>query len=749
MFRDFIKENYVPILILIALPILFFYKLLLNPSEVLYPASDILNDYSVWKNYFVQNFLTYGKLPLWNGNEFSGTPFIANPSSGMLYPFTLIFFLLPVDIAFGYAFILDLILLGGFTYLYSKSIGLGKIGALFSSIAITFSGTVFSRIYPGHLFILDTFVWFPFVLYLFEKGLRSKAVLYGLLSSIPISLMFFSGNPQIALYSLFTAFLYIFTRPLFEEDRQHSYWKAIRVFVLGIFFGILLSASQVLPILEFSSLSSRGGGVDYFFASSFSLPIKKIISFVFPFLFGSPIDNSYWGLGNFWEFCGYMGVTPLFFAVLSLLIKNNKYVKLFFFIFMVSFLFSLGKYGPLFDFFYNYVPFFNLFRAPSRFLFFYAFAIAVLSGFGVNALIRKKIQKIGSIKFIKFAYILTIISFISTLISIIVYSRLVDLHFLFEDLVLKNRSDLMVQKDALYGHAISSFLLSSTFFFLSAIILLAFFKKSKNLYLGYAIIFIVTVELFLFDRNFVSTQNRNIYYKTPHEIDFIKKNKETFRIFDFNTGLYSLAQRKSIENITGYNPTFISYYREYVWKIGSHRGNKSDSFIELRSINDFNRLRRLNVKYILSKNIISNNNLKLVYKDKYYVYELSKTLPRAYLIDNRSRITPVVERKVNSDKMTISFDSKIKQRLILSEIWYPGWEAYDNGKRIEIDRFDIFRSFQILPGKHNIEMTYKSSFFEIGKWVTGASIVTVLLTVLFLIKNKNTLKKLEKFSIKF
>src|ERR1035437_3863570 len=127
-----------PIVALLFLPLVFFYQLLLHPTSVLYPATDVLTAYSLWKNFYVQNVAIHHVMPLWNPYEFSGVPFVANASSGIAFPLGILFFIFPVDLAFGYAFILDFILLGLFTYLFARSLNIGKTGALATGIIITF-----------------------------------------------------------------------------------------------------------------------------------------------------------------------------------------------------------------------------------------------------------------------------------------------------------------------------------------------------------------------------------------------------------------------------------------------------------------------------------------------------------------------------------------------------------------------------------------------------------------------------------
>ena len=251
-----IKKNII-LVIIILLTLLFFYKLILHPTSVLYPASDILAAYSPWRNFYAQSLLENKIIPLWNPFEFSGVPFIANASSGIMYPFTILFLLFPADLAFGYGFLLDFILLGLFSYLFMRSLNIGKIGALGASIILTFSGTVFTRIYPGHLFILDTFLWLPLLLYFVERTYKKENFLYSLYASIPIALMLVSGNPQIALYALLFTLIFIFLRIFFAIDRKVIFKYSLGI-VISLFFGVLLSLGHVIPLLEFSSASSRG-----------------------------------------------------------------------------------------------------------------------------------------------------------------------------------------------------------------------------------------------------------------------------------------------------------------------------------------------------------------------------------------------------------------------------------------------------------------------------------------------------------
>ena len=65
-----------------------------------------------------------------------------------------------------------------------------------------------------------------------------------------------------------------------------------------------------------------------------------------------------------------------------------------------------------------------------------------------------------------------------------------------------------------------------------------------------------------------------------------------------------------------------------------------------------------------------------------------------------------VKYEVSSDNNSI---------LVFSEIWYPNWNAYLDGNRVEVLKADYsFRAVPVLKGKHIIEMKYESNRFYIN-----------------------------------
>ena len=60
--------------------------------------------------------------------------------------------------------------------------------------------------------------------------------------------------------------------------------------------------------------------------------------------------------------------------------------------------------------------------------------------------------------------------------------------------------------------------------------------------------------------------------------------------------------------------------------------------------------------------------------------------------------------------------------LVLSEIWYPGWQARDNGQATPIVRADaILRGVYLEAGAHTVEFVYRPWTVQAGLIVSGAT----------------------------
>lgn len=69
-------------------------------------------------------------------------------------------------------------------------------------------------------------------------------------------------------------------------------------------------------------------------------------------------------------------------------------------------------------------------------------------------------------------------------------------------------------------------------------------------------------------------------------------------------------------------------------------------------------------------------------------------------------------------------------RLLLSDAWYPGWEARVDGEPVAIERANIlFRAVAVPQGDHRIEWLYRPASYRVGKAISlcAVGLLTVLL----------------------
>jgi hypothetical protein len=182
--------------------------------------------------------------------------------------------------------------------------------------------------------------------------------------------------------------------------------------------------------------------------------------------------------------------------------------------------------------------------------------------------------------------------------------------------------------------------------------------------------------------------------------------------------------------------------------------------------NFYSLLGALNVKYISSSSPLPDGEIELLrYFPEYplWLYELEQTVPRVYVV-------PVAEHEIDQGKMLERLASKDFEPLatvlveepislgnkggfqaeaqileyenhlvniqasldrpgilVLADSFYPGWNAYVNGRQEKIYRANLFfRGVQLSAGTHTVQFRYEPRSFAIGRAV---SIITLLFIV--------------------
>jgi Bacterial membrane protein YfhO len=79
------------------------------------------------------------------------------------------------------------------------------------------------------------------------------------------------------------------------------------------------------------------------------------------------------------------------------------------------------------------------------------------------------------------------------------------------------------------------------------------------------------------------------------------------------------------------------------------------------------------------------------------------------------------------NRVVVETDLTAVGYLILSDAWYPGWTAMDNGKRTSVIPANVlFRAVPLSSGKHHVEFQYRPPGFRVAAFMSLIAWLTVV-----------------------
>ena len=730
---------------------------------------------------FTADNLCQHSIPLWNPYTFTGAPFLASLSTAALYPFNILYLLVPVSNAINYSLAIHLLLSALFVYSLSRNLAITRAGSVLSAIIYILAAPMIMHIYGGHMIAVNAMAWTPLIFLLTVKFLGQSSIRYGVLLSVATALQILAGHPQYVFYTFIALVLYYLFS--IQALRHHGLtYRAIGLKGLGIgaflLLGLSLSAIQIAPTIELLKHSVRASA-SFDWVASFSLPPRNLLTLIIPDFFGNGIDIAYWGTDCLWEMTMYLGIVPLVIVPVALLYKRDHMVRFFGLLVLFSLLMALGRYTPLLKFLYLHLPGFNIFRGSSKWIFLNAFAMAMLAGYGLDTIVNAPNDKR------KRHAILTALGICLACIAfVIALTKTLDVSW-FDRMVRKiaDTQYILIDKRhfAVPGFAkmcqtifIESAARTATFLLAIAVALLLYHKNAiRGKTLTLLILGVTIVDLFSFGRRYMVTFDSRSLRWDPTIVDFLKHDKEPFRIMSptlsFNTGTIN---RFPLTNI--YDSFSLRRSNRILNALQKY---PLDSMFPLVVITDMNKLTALfNIRYLISYSSAEpgRSTLQRVFaSSEYTVYKDSSALPRAFMVYqsktikdeaailNRilspgfdpSQYAILEEDLVISDidaENTVSHDPVIKfveyapgrimletytarpGLLVLSDTYYPGWKAFVDKRQTRVYRANyMMRAIALPAGSHLVEFTYQPLSFTIGSVVTCLSLFLLLSLLLY------------------
>jgi uncharacterized membrane protein YfhO len=99
--------------------------------------------------------------------------------------------------------------------------------------------------------------------------------------------------------------------------------------------------------------------------------------------------------------------------------------------------------------------------------------------------------------------------------------------------------------------------------------------------------------------------------------------------------------------------------------------------------------------------------------------------------DLRIEDNNVIITKYQPNRIELTCNSIENQILVLSELYYPGWNAYIDGKKQQIFRADyLLRAIPVAQGNHNVVFVYKPKSLLIGGAITALTLLVIIIILL-------------------
>jgi len=555
-----------------------------------------------------------------------------------------------------------------------------------------------------------------FYLVIYE-GKRQQIVYAG----IALALQLLVGYQTMAMYTLdAVGIMLVFALVRFRSLKPIGRTLAAGIIALG------LSAVQLLPESEFIRNSIRTFDLPYSWTARTSMPVDVLRLFLRPFFYGN--QRTYAGpWPNLAEYFGYIGVVPFALAVVAILWVIEKRHKgratrlILVAIAVFGVWMSLGSNAPLdlLRLFWQTVPLYHATRIPSRHLILTVFGLSALAAVGLQRLRNRALQII---------------------VAAVILFELVPFARSFMELndVPERRHDPEL------------------------VALLSPPPRCKD---------VSTSGVKLGDEGTCTLSrilpNFGVWLPPRDSLDF--DSAMSYRFF----------------STTGYDPSILRNYYEFIDAVnGSVEPSILEHDVQVPYLDVFSRYTDfLNVRYVFVPpwadplGGVTTERFSLIREDtdrQYRLYENNNVLPRFFLVphitilpdrnavaqairegrEDPSTTVLVSEQDLPQDTyplncsdtderslrvisyspnaISLNIDTPCNAILASSEVMYPGWEAWIDGKKSLLFEGNLaFRTLYVPEGSHTIVIRYNPRIFALGGMVSLLTLVACIIVLRF------------------
>ena len=719
---------------------LFFWKILFTSQFSIILGWEGTNQAYAWYAYAVRT-IQKGIFPAWNPYTLSGHTFLGEPQTSVFYPFKLLMYLWPLGDSgvlspriFHESFVLAHLLGAWFMFFLAKELGIRNSFAAFVAAACFTFGGFFGRL--GWVNLADSAVWLPLIFLFLLRALHAetnaKRILNACFSGLCMAMAILAGSlhmPLMDVIVIVSAALFFAFQPSNDPTahramRSRLLWSGIIVLTIGV-LSFAFSSLQLLPSLEYAPLARRFTGewsglfrtrIPYNVTSEiYNLGPRSL----FAFLFGAA------NLGS-GEFSTYFGVMPLLLTVIGVWQNwENRWVKYLAGLGVLAFFYALGSFSFLHGLVYLLVPYMDKAWEAGRFLYLTHFAMALLAGFGVQTLFA------GEARFQEpLSRLNRILQWIVTVIL------------------------LALGIPALLGKPeVTEWSYASLFFLICSWGVFLYILRGNRTGLARFILFAVIIcDLHVlnltqgFLNKMAERKNGQDYLEQMMSMrpvaDFLKGQAGLFRVDlegEGERGDYpsSMGDVFGVQTTDGWGATMLDDYLPVRWSpngscllnvryvVGNRKDRQESPIFTSGQWKVYEKPAYCPRAWVVRNVVVEPSHDKLVKRiqdggfDPLQVAFVSER-PEVQFDAEATDASQVTFGRYQEDGMELTVTAPSPGLLVLSEVYYPGWEATVNGRATHIYKVDgLLRGIIVSGGENRIVLRYRPRWFLAGIILTA------------------------------
>jgi hypothetical protein len=726
-----------------AMAVFYMIPALVRPGYVIYPSWSEWSDITLihWpKIALIRESLAQGQgWPLWSPYALSGQPLAANQLAMLFYPPALLLLAGPLSWSLALFFALHLAWAGVGAYWLARELGLRPESSILAGAIFALSGKIAAHTAIGHVSLIAAVCWVPWAFFFLHRALVRRSARWAALAGVALAAQV-TTHTYALVYTAYGLLLYALLYALLEPGtlrrRVRNSLSTIPYLAPIPVIAVLLGAAQLLPLVEMSRYSNRALSFAEATLASLS-PTETLTGILFP------VPN----VGH--EAILYPGLITLGLAVGAWRARHERHVIIAASLTLLASLLALGGYTPLYRLAYAWLPGLSWMRTPGRLWFFVTLGLAILAAYGFEQWQElwhhRRRRLIGM-----------------TLMGGIGFAVAMSLGVM----ILLRQSGRGAWGLGVMGTLAGGLLLWGT-------------RRRPAPSFGWLALALILADLLSFDASLIQfVPQEEVLSRGQAAASWLADQAGPFRVYSPS---YSLPQPGAIDAglqlIDGVEPVHLAAYDGFMARAGGYGESTFAVTIPpfpdnvpldqaLRgTIPDTRLLGLLNGRYLVAGFRLNQPGLTLAWQgDDTWIYENEQALSRTFVVHQTEPVTAaeVADRLQSVDlsqvalvegghdlasageaeparivtqsanRIVVKAELAAPGLLVLSEMWYPGWQALDNGKPSSILRTDgILRGVYLKVGSHTLAFEYRPWTVRVGLAISGCTALGLFVAFAF------------------